>query len=244
MSASSMTEGGWPGHRRSAARPFDAVLFDFGGTLFGHTEGPLLVAQAARSIGLHLEPGQADDLWTEIDRAAMATEEVALGRDLDATVWRERWTALYGLADRAAAGLGAAIDAAMHDPWAWIPHDDAVPTLEALHHSGVPVGVVSNTGWDIRAPFAVRELEPLVTAFVLSYEVGAAKPDPAIFEAACAAFSSPPARTLLVGDNPVADGGAAAAGLTVLIVPPAPLGAAHGLLGAARLAGVTVDRAG
>ena len=127
----------------------------------------------------------------------------------------------------------------MHDPWAWVPHADAVPVLEALQRAGVAVGVVSNTGWDVRAPFAVRSLEGLVSAFVLSYEVGLVKPDPAIFRLAWESVGSDPSRTLFVGDNPVTDGGAVSVGMGVLLVPPARVGAAHGLAGAAVLAGAT-----
>lgn len=217
---------------------FDAVLFDFGGTLFGHTTGLQLVTEAARTLGVDLPADQADSVWAEIDAAAMAPEEVALGRDLDSAVWRARWAELYGLADRTVAGLGAAIDANMHDPWAWVPHGDTVPVLEALHDAGVTVGVVSNTGWEIRGPFAVRGLDHLVASFVLSSEVGLVKPDPTIFRLAAEAVATDPAGTLFVGDNPVADGGAVTVGMGVLLVPPAPLGAAHGLVGACRLCGV------
>ncbi len=223
---------------------YDAVLFDFGGTLFDHVTGPQLVSEAARTTHLDLDPTVADSVWVDIDHAAMDPAEVALGRDLDAAVWSARWTALYGLADRAGAGLGHAIDSSMNDPLAWIPYADAVPTLEALRRVQVPVGVVSNTGWDVRAPFAGRGLEQLVSAFVLSCELGVAKPDAEIFLAACRAVASEPARTLFVGDNPVADGGAAAAGLTVLLVPWAPLGASHGLAAAARLCGADVGTGG
>ena len=222
-------------------RPFDAVLFDFGGTLFGHVTGPQLVTDAATAIGVHLDQQTAAGVWTEIDRAAMDPEELALGRDLDATVWSERWTVLYELADRVADGLGAAIDRSMHDPWAWIPHADAIPTLSALERSGVPIGVVSNTGWDVRSPFVVRGLDRLVTSFVLSCEVGAVKPDVAIFRTACAAVRSDPRRTLFVGDNPVTDGGAVVAGLTALVVAQAGLGEPHGLVGAGRLAGAAIE---
>ncbi len=221
----------------SESRSFDAVLFDFGGTLFGHATGTDLVTEAARSIGVGLTDAAAASVWAEIDGASMEPDELALGRDLNAAVWRARWTALYGLADRTATGLGAAIDSAMHDPWAWVPHADAVPVLEELARAGVTVGLVSNTGWDVRAPFTVRGLEGLVSTFVLSYEVGMVKPDAAIFHSACSAVGSAPSRTLFVGDNPVTDGGAVSEGLGVLLVPPAPLGAAHGLAGATRLVG-------
>lgn len=216
-------------------RPFDAVLFDFGGTLFDHTTGPMLVVEAARRVGVALAPGVAESVWSEIDTAAMDPDEVALGRDLDPSVWQTRWTALFGIADRVAPGLGHAIDASMLDPLAWVPYADTVPVLEALDEAGVAVGVVSNTGWDVRQPFAVRGLERFVSRFVLSYEVGVAKPDPQIFRLGCDAVGSDPTRTLFVGDNPVTDGGAVTSGLGALLVPPAALGAAHGLLGAARL---------
>jgi HAD superfamily hydrolase (TIGR01493 family) len=216
---------------------FDAVLFDFGGTLFDHTTGPSLVIEAAHSIGVDLAPELAESVWSEIDTAAMDPDEVALGRDLDPSIWQTRWAALYGLADRAAPGLGHAIDSSMLDPLAWVPYADTVAALEALHQAGVPVGVVSNTGWDVRQPFAVRGLERFVSSFVLSYEVGVAKPDPQIYRLGCDAVGTDPTRTLFVGDNPVTDGGAVTSGLGALLVPPVALGAAHGLLGAARLAG-------
>jgi HAD superfamily hydrolase (TIGR01509 family) len=66
-------------------------------------------------------------------------------------------------------------------------------------------------------------------ACVLSYEVGAAKPAPAIFRAASAAVDTDPAATLMVGDHPSADGGATALGIRTLLLPMSPPGAPHGL---------------
>ncbi|MCU1352556.1 MAG: hypothetical protein JWM05_1765 [Acidimicrobiales bacterium] len=207
------------------------VLFDFGHTLFAHAPGAEVVRTAAASLAAPLTAAQATELWQEIDAAAMDPTEVALGRDLDDAVWRDRWAVLYGLADRVAVGLGAAIDRSFHDPWAWVPYADTEATLRALAAAGVPVGILSNTGWDIRAPFRVRGLDAHVTAFTLSWEVGAVKPDPAIFRAACAAIGVDPSHTLMVGDDAIADGGAPAAGLAdlLLVDPATPLGATHGL---------------
>lgn len=64
---------------------------------------------------------------------------------------------------------------------------------------------------------------------LLSCELGAVKPDPSIFLAACEAVGTAPEETLMVGDHPQADGGASAAGLQTLVLPMTPAGADHGL---------------
>jgi len=89
--------------------------------------------------------------------------------------------------------------------------------------------VVSDTGFDIRPVFERHRVLDTVGTFVLSYERGAAKPTGWLFEAACRELGIEPARTLMVGDNPLSDGGAAAAGLPTLILPPAVPGAGRGL---------------
>ena len=60
----------------------------------------------------------------------------------------------------------------------------------------------------------------VVDAFVHSFQVGAEKPDPRIFLAACERLGTEPAATLMVGDHAVADGGATAAGLRFYLLPP------------------------
>jgi len=215
----------------TAAGAYDAVLFDFGHTLFAHPGGVAVLQAAADELGHPLDHPSAGELWAEIDRAAMDPAEVARGRDLDSEVWRSRWKVLYGLADRVLPGLGDALDASFHDPWAWVPYADTAAVLADLADSGIGVGVLSNTGWDIRTPFRVRGLERFIGSFTLSYEAGAVKPDPGIFHTACRSLGADPARTLMVGDDPIADTGAVAAGLAdVLLVDPAtPLGEPHGL---------------
>lgn len=211
--------------------PIRAVLFDFGHTLFAHVPGPEVIETESARLGHPLNPTEAVELWAEIDAAAMDPTEVARGRDLDGDVWRTRWTVLYALADRAVAGLGAALDHSFHDPHAWVPYADTAPTLAALTHAGIRIGVVSNTGWDVRTPFQVRGLDCSVDAFTLSYECKATKPDPAIFLEACAAIGATPAETLMVGDDARADRGALDAGLAgvVLVDPATPMGDVHGL---------------
>src|SRR5690606_3834149 len=127
-----------------------------------------------------------------------------------------------------------------HDPWAWKPYADTEPVLATLGGSRVAVGVLSNTGWDVRAPFEVRGFDRWIDSFTLSYEVGVAKPAAEIFQGACRSLGVDPARTLMVGDDPVADVGALAAGLAdvVLVDPDTPVGDPHGLVEVLRRTGL------
>ena len=131
-------------------------------------------------------------------------------------------------------GLADALYERLLGPDGWLPYPDTEPTLRTLHEAGIKVGVVSNIGFDIRPHFAAWALDRLVDAFVLSYEVGRCKPDPAIFLKACAALRADPERTLMVGDSP-ADAGAAAAGCSVLMLPASDPGRRHGLAAILRL---------
>jgi putative hydrolase of the HAD superfamily len=82
------------------------------------------------------------------------------------------------------------------------------------------IGIVSNVPQDLRPIFAAHGLDDLVDAFTHSFEVGAEKPDPAIFLRACEALGTTPGETLMVGDHPVADAGALKAGLRFHLLPP------------------------
>ncbi|MFT3854452.1 MAG: HAD family hydrolase [Ilumatobacteraceae bacterium] len=201
------------------------VLFDFGNTLFGHD--PL--AETIAGLGFGIGPVAAADLAARIDAAAAHPDEAVHRRDLDAAVWAARWQHLYAVGDEQWPGLGAAIDAAMHDAAQWVPYRDTATVLRGLRAAGVKVGVVSNTGWDVRGPFATHGLADAVDGFTLSYEVGAAKPHRAIFAIACARLGVEPAAVLMVGDDARADGGAGALGMPTLLLPPAPPGGDNGL---------------
>jgi HAD superfamily hydrolase (TIGR01493 family) len=216
------------------SRP-QGVLFDFGNTLFAHEALAPTIAGCCRRLGADVRPDWAPQLAARIDAAAHTQDELRHPRDLDAAVWRARWQELYAVADDEVPGLGAAVYRAMHDPLEWRPFASTAATLRRLHAAHVPVGVVSNTGWDVRAVFAAHGLGELVLAFLLSYEAGVVKPAPVMFERACAAIGLQPAQVLMVGDDVVADAGAARAGLTTLLLPVAPPGADNGLEAVVRI---------
>ena len=104
--------------------------------------------------------------------------------------------------------------------------DDVGPLLTALHAAGVRVGVLSDIHVDLRPSFeAQRTAEgvpfaDLVDTWVLSFEVGLAKPNPAMFELALQRLGLPGADVLMVGDRATHDGAAVEAGITTLLLPP------------------------
>src|SRR3954452_13485100 len=96
-------------------------------------------------------------------------------------------------------------------------YPDAPPVLAQLRERGVRLVVVSN--WDCSLPDVLEDigLAALVDAVVASAVVGAAKPDPRIFEAALAAAGCEPTQALHVGDSFDADiEGARRAGIPAL----------------------------
>jgi HAD superfamily hydrolase (TIGR01493 family) len=190
------------------------VLYDFSGTLFRLEPDP---AWSDELIGV---------LTATTPIAAKLPAELADGwarRDLDPELHRRVY-----LAALAAGELGlspAEAEAAydrIHLPESWRPYPDTAAALQRLHDADIPVAVVSNIPWDIRAVFDRHGVLDLVDEFVLSYVEGVMKPDAKIFMLACQRLGIAPTDALMVGDSPHADGGAAAVGITTDIVEPLP----------------------
>ena len=211
---------------------FRGVLFDAGDTLIRlrGEPGSLLVAAAER-IGARIDPAAAAEVWLRVLAGASRPEELAKGRDLSPERHRAVWTELYAGsgADLLASGLSEALYEVTVDPASWEAFPDTLATLDALRSRGVPVGVVSDTGFDLRPVFDALGLSAWFDVFQLSCEHGVCKPEPSVFRTACEQLGTKPDATLMVGDNPMTDGGAVAAGLAVLLLPPAAVTGRRGL---------------
>ncbi len=101
------------------------------------------------------------------------------------------------------------------DPWELYP--ETLPVLQALQGEGIRLGVISN--FDSRLPRVLQALglEGYFSSLTLSTQVGYAKPDPRIFQAALETQGIPPEAACHIGDSYREDyQGATAAGLRAL----------------------------
>ncbi|HEY6760426.1 MAG TPA: HAD-IA family hydrolase [Baekduia sp.] len=223
-------------HPRRDRAAIEAVLFDVAGTLAIPEEREAWVRGAAREAGVEVPDVAA--LAAELERVGRpggpypdtvpaALAEAYENRDASPELHRAAYTGL--LAEVAPPAFATVLYERILAPHGWAAYPDAAPTLRALRERGLRIAAVSNVGFDLRPVLDGLGLLALLDAVVLSYEVGAVKPDPAIFRAACAALGVAPERALMVGDHPEADGGAAGAGLATLILPMTPPGGPHGL---------------
>jgi putative hydrolase of the HAD superfamily len=95
---------------------------------------------------------------------------------------------------------------------------ETIVALERLLAAGWRVGIVTN-GFTVQqgAKIANAGLDAVVHAWVVSEEVGAAKPDPAPFRVAAERCGASPDDGWMIGDDPVNDiEGGAAAGLATI----------------------------
>lgn len=214
----------------------EAVLFDFSGTLFRIESTESWLRAVLDETGLTLPADEfrrtADALHAAGALPGGTTHHVVVPdhlaelmavRDVDARRHRAAYTGLAREVPLPDERLYDALYERHMRPAAWRPYPDALPVLTALRERGIPVGVVSNIGWDPRPVFVEHGLDPYVDAYVLSYRHGVTKPDPRLFTAACEELGAAPGDTLMVGDDRRADGGAQALGCAVHFVDHLPV---------------------
>lgn len=98
-------------------------------------------------------------------------------------------------------------------------YEDSIPTLRRLRAEGIRTGVISNCSAATRPVVDRMGLEEEAGVVVLSCEVGAFKPSPAIYRAALDPLEVSPERTVFVDDRRDYLDGAAQLGIqTVQIV--------------------------
>jgi HAD superfamily hydrolase (TIGR01549 family) len=212
---------------------FEAVLFDAGDTLIRLSgQGEALLHRAAGTLGGDpLDPDEVTQVWQQVLARASTAQELAKGRDLSTSRHREVWTALYRIAgcEDLAPGLSDELYALTVAPDSWEVFEDTLPTLRAVRARGVRIGVVSDTGFDLRPALDRLGLSPYLDTVVMSYEYGICKPAPKPFLTACDHLGISPEQAVMVGDNPLTDSGAVTAGCYALLLPPPPKTGPRGL---------------
>ena len=206
-----------------------AVLFDFSGTLAS------LEARDDWFVGTGLDAAQRADVMDRLTHpTASVTHHAWEYRDLDPALHREAYLHVLqtsGLADEHAEELYRLVT----DPAEWSVYPDTAFVLTSLRLNGIRTAVVSNIAWDIRPVLTAAEVDE----FVLSFEVGAAKPDPRIFTEALARLDVPAEQALMIGDSEENDGAARELGCSFALVDPLPIAnRPTGLIDALRVHGV------
>ncbi|AEV71667.1 haloacid dehalogenase superfamily enzyme, subfamily IA [Mycolicibacterium rhodesiae NBB3] len=204
-----------------------AVLFDYSGTLFRLEEDDRWfegIEVDERQVDVHLQAELMRRMTAPTGQHVKMTQKAHhawINRDLAPHLHREAYLHVLresGVADHHAEILYGL----MIDPLNWTPYPDTVGVLQSLHQQGVKTAVVSNIAFDIRPAFESIGAAEYVDEFVLSFEVGAVKPNPEIFEAALGRLGVQAQQAVMVGDSDEADGGARALGCGFVLVHPLP----------------------
>lgn len=221
-----------------------AVLFDFSGTLF-RLEGDDSwfdgITVDEQVVDAHVQAELMRRVTAPTGSSVPMSEEQQHNwahRDLEPHLHREAY--LHVLRESGLTGEdAAALYPKLVDPASWTPYPDTAATLNGLRDAGIKTAIVSNIAFDLRPALAAAGTA--AGEYVLSFEIGAVKPDPAIFEAALSRLGVEPADALMVGDSEEADGGALAVGCAFALVDPLPTGERpDGLIAALRAHGIAV----
>ena len=82
---------------------------------------------------------------------------------------------------------------------------DSLPTLQSIRNRGLRVALISNLASPYKLAVAQLDLESHFDVVLYSCDLGIAKPDPEIYNAALSQLGTSPKSTLMVGDSKRSD---------------------------------------
>jgi HAD superfamily hydrolase (TIGR01493 family) len=219
------------GHARATGEPsqgpesieavanFKAVMFDWRGTLV-FTPSELEWAQSGlQRAGRDASEEEGRLVLSQIVEAPDLERLSAPGVDSDAQRHRKAYFGVF---------LDAGLDPALADALYEVESDatfnpfasDVATVLGTIKNRGIKVAVLSDIHFDLRPAFEQAGLAQFIDVFVLSFELGAQKPEPEIFQHALRALDATPDEVLMVGDRAGYDGAAVDLRITTLLLPP------------------------
>lgn len=184
-----------------------ALLVDAAGTLLFPAE-PVgeTYARVAAAHGVEVEPAEAARRFREaFGRPWTGLRYVGDGRPF----WRAMVAASVGSADE---GLFEDLYEWFARPEAWRVAPADREALARARREGVRLALVSDWDRRLRPLLGALDLVDAFDAVAISCEVGAEKPDPALFHSACDTLGVRPDEAVHVGDRARDVAGAAAAG--------------------------------
>jgi len=198
-------------------RKFDAVLFDWGGTLVTLDPSfPAMLEQGLREAGLQVD---RERLIACLVRGDQWIQELnARGEWVGDQTYYQRVLAETGL-DGDLPALARQVQAVIVRDRHWELDPEAPAVLAKLRELDCRLAVVSNWDRDLAHRVAKMGVTHYFEEIIASGRVGTAKPERAIFELGLRATGGRADRTLHVGDHPLADvRGAQAAGLSAVLL--------------------------
>jgi putative hydrolase of the HAD superfamily len=186
---------------------FQAVVFDFFGTLTGSVRRGPQHADIARALGCDPEA-----VLSVLDRTFQIRARGQLG-SAEATL---RWVTEQAGGRPRTAQLQAAVPARVHALKADTRlRADAESVLRTIKRRGLRTALISDCTHELPAFLPSMPIAPLLDVNVFSVEVGRCKPDPLIYLEACRRMRVAPEDCLYIGDGGSRElTGAAAVGMT------------------------------
>jgi len=176
------------------SKRFDAVIFDFFGTLvYNRPWGSEMNAAVAASVGAPVDDFIRE--WGETARARTTGAYASVGENIEQVC---RTLGVAVTLEQVERAVAIRLDYTRRN---LVPKEGALELLRRLRDMGLKVGLLSNCTPEV--PVAWREMPfaPLFDDAVFSSDVGMAKPRPEIFEMACRRLGAAPERCVYVADN-------------------------------------------
>ena len=189
--------------------PIRAVLLDLFDTL-AYSDWDVWLVQLAEAVGCTTEELRRGYHHTRLDRntGAYPTEEDAARELLLAA----------GVVNPDNEHLARFMDVEQQLRDHVTLFEDSLPAMRAMREGGLTTAVVSNCSFGTRGIVERLGLDTAADATVLSYELGARKPDPAIYRAALDALEVAPGDAVFVDDQTDYCDGARALGIDTRLI--------------------------